>query len=298
MRKNLFNLADFGRVLLLLSACFSFAFPSAFSQDRPQQGTSTAAAGAADHVRAFAFDVVSIRPSDAGSQMMLEIRTGGDEYRALGMPLANTILWAYFPFRLHSKNRLAGAPNWVWNDKFDFVGKVGGADLPEWQKVTKHGLWSLNPMVQSMLQAALADRCKFAAHRIAAQVDGYALVVVKQQPNWKNLIAAKPDDVIPSEAQKIPEDGRMIPIMSPDEPVARFFQTSMASLAATMSAWGGPVDDRTGLTGTYNFSLTRLSTEGIPAVDWDLAPLGLKLVPIKLPTETVVIDHIERPSPN
>jgi uncharacterized protein (TIGR03435 family) len=35
-----------------------------------------------------------------------------------------------------------------------------------------------------------------------------------------------------------------------------------------------------------------------PANVWNLAALGLKLVPIKIPTEKVTIDHIERPSAN
>ena len=35
-----------------------------------------------------------------------------------------------------------------------------------------------------------------------------------------------------------------------------------------------------------------------PANVWNLAALGLKLVPIKIPTQTVVIDHIEKPSQN
>jgi uncharacterized protein (TIGR03435 family) len=35
-----------------------------------------------------------------------------------------------------------------------------------------------------------------------------------------------------------------------------------------------------------------------PANVWDLAALGLKVMPIKIPAETIVIDHIEKPSQN
>ena len=43
------------------------------------------------------------------------------------------------------------------------------------------------------------------------------------------------------------------------------------------------------IAGKYRFDLVRIGTDGIPASDWDLAPLGLKLIPIKVPTENIVI---------
>lgn len=72
----------------------------------------------------------------------------------------------------------------------------------------------------------------------------------------------------------------------------------MASLAAIMSIWwSATVEDRTGLTGQYDFALTQLNHTGDPS-DWDLGVVGLKLRPIKVPAENIVIDHIEYPSPN
>jgi len=73
---------------------------------------------------------------------------------------------------------------------------------------------------------------------------------------------------------------------------------------------GHPVQDRTGLTGKYDFVLKRIdmseeqdgrvSLDAIPAPNdiWDMGALGLKVEPIKIPAETIVIDHIERPSEN
>ena len=72
----------------------------------------------------------------------------------------------------------------------------------------------------------------------------------------------------------------------------------MAAFVLFMSG-AAPIEDRTGLPGKYKFDLTRFGTEEIPTSDWDLAPLGLRLIPVKIPTENEVIDHnIERPSPN
>jgi uncharacterized protein (TIGR03435 family) len=244
----------------------------------------------------FAFDVVSIRPSTADPNQVHQL-VREDQYDAAGMPLGATILMAYFPFRMGSKDRIVGAPSWVWEDKYDFLGKIAESDLPAWQNSRRGGFMVPNPMLQSMLQRAISERCKLSIHRIPAQTDGFALVVTSRGPNTKNLRESKPLDAIPDRAIKISFGGRMVPIYSQDEPVLHFYQTSMASLALLLSGWGGLVVDKTGLTGAYRFDLTRLGTEGVLS-DWDLAPLGLKLIPTKVLTENIVIDHIERPSPN
>ncbi len=153
-------------------------------------------------------------------------------------------------------------------------------------------------MLQAMLQVALADRCKLVVHRTPATFPGFALVLSNRGPNRKRLVEAKPNEVIPDNALKVAEDGRMVPIRSEYDPVVHFYVTPMASLAAEMSRWGAPVEDRTGLTGKYDFALTRFSTTNNPSADWNLAALGLRLEPINVPTEAIIIDHIERPSPN
>jgi hypothetical protein len=40
------------------------------------------------------------------------------------MPLGFTIEMAYFPIRMGSRDRVIGAPSWVWNDSYEFIGKV------------------------------------------------------------------------------------------------------------------------------------------------------------------------------
>ena len=72
-----------------------------------------------------------------------------------------------------------------------------------------------------------------------------------------------------------------------------------------------PVLNQTGLTGKYDFVLAYRSmdpiadekvvvvpTEENPLASWDVKVLGLELKPVKIPTETVVIDHIDKPSEN
>ena len=284
------------RAFLLGSIVSSFGTAVAAAQIG---GTPAAASGnmEAEIHKDFAFDVISIRPSSVGRNQIHQI-VGENRYDIAGMPLGATILMAYFPFHMGSKDRVVGAPSWVWNEMYDFVGKVSEADLPAWRKSRQGGFLVQNPMLQIMLQKALIDRCKLAIHRVPAQIDGYALVVANRGPNTKNLIESKPSDAIPNGAINISRGGRMVPIYSPDEPVLHFYQTSMASFVLMLSGWGGQVIDKTGLTGEYRFELTRLGTEGDLLSDWDLAPLGLKLVSTKIQTENIVIDHVERPTPN
>jgi len=122
--------------------------------------------------------------------------------------------------------------------------------------------------------------------------------VAKNGPNRKRFVESKLSDAIPDEAVPIALDGRMVGIVSRDNPVLHFYQTSMAAFVLEMSGPTAPIEDRTGLQGKYKFDLVRLGTDGVPSSDWYLASLGLKLIPAKISTVKIVIDHIERPSPN
>jgi uncharacterized protein (TIGR03435 family) len=246
----------------------------------------------------LAFDVVSIRPSSAApDQSHLQVLPNGDRYEAIGMPLGWTILMAYFPFHMQAKDQIIGAPGWVWSDRYDFVGKVGPAALRDWQILSGRGFPTQNTLLEAMLQNALASRCKMIVRRVPTQVDGYAMVLAKQGPNRKNLVQSNSRDAIPVRAHEIALGGKVVPIYTPDDPVMHYFQTSMTALALNMSHTA-LIEDRTGLAGKYNFDLIRLGTGGVLGSDWDLARLGLKLIPAKVPSEKIVIDRIERPSPN
>ena len=295
---KLCQLGRSSRVVLLLSTCLGVVLSSAFARGVQNQGHEDDPSVHSDQQRALAFEVISIRPSKPGEIWHLSINPNGDQYVAAGLPLGNTILSAFFPFALQRRERLSGVPGWVWNDRFDFVAKVAPEDIQAWHESLRRGFGEPNPMLEAMLQAALADRCRLRVHRIPATVPGLALVVANHGPNRKRFSLAKRDEIIPGNAIKIAENGRMVPILSTDDPTLHFYATSTVALAAQLSRFGAPVEDRTGLTGIYDFSLVRLSTNSDPSVDWDIAALGLKLIPIKIPTENIVVDHIEHPSPN
>jgi uncharacterized protein (TIGR03435 family) len=263
-----------------------------------QQPASTQDARTEKHP--YVFDVVSIHPA-AGA--IFRMRIAPDGFETYALPLGVVLGSAFFRPIGSSRDWLIGAPDWVWSEKYDFVAKVSAEDQPEWSKryegLTMMGDNSrLLEMMHPMLQAAMADRCKLVTHRITSETPGYALMLVRKEPNLKALKPAPDNEEIPSTALRITDGARMIPIMNKEDPVLTFYRTSMAALGNQLQGGRGtPVVDRTGLTGKYDFKLLRLNAEEIDS-NWDLAALGLKLVPIKVPVDKVVIDHIEKPTPN
>ena len=194
---------------------------------------------------------------------------------------------------------------WMTQDKYDILAKVAPADVAEWQRQS-HTRQKV--MMQAMLQTMLAERCKLVVHRIPAEVMGYALLVGKDGLKFKET---KPGETIPG-GLPLTDGGVMVGAARGGKLENSFYSASMAELANHLNGVspGHPVEDRTGLTGKYDFVLKRIdmseeqngvvSLNAIPPPNdlYDFGALGLKVEPIKIPTETVVIEHIEKPSEN
>ncbi len=282
-----------GRKLLLLAAGWmTIAAPMVIAQ-----------VNAAPDAKPIAFDVVSIRPSGPGRNSGIQILPDG--IQAINMPLTESILMAYFPppFYLYD-DHLKGVPAWVRSELFDIEAKVAPADLAEWQR-QKPSMVKKSEMIQAMLQNALVERCKLAVHRIPTEIQGYELVVGKQGPKFKE---AKPDEALPPGSIQFPDGGTMVGSARGAPQQRTFYGASMESLRGVLSLGGGSsIQDKTGLTGRYDFVLMKredyeppagLQGNPDPAEFWDMDALGLELKPVKVPSENVVIDHIERPTAN
>ena len=260
---------------------------------------------AAGPTKSMEFEVVSIRPSAPGSPWG-GVQVLSDGYRAWGIGLWVTVQNAYIPTVLYTPDRIQGMQPWMTSEKYDIVAKVTAADVAEWQRQSNFKQQKV--MLQAMLQTMLAERCKLVVHRIPAEIAGYALVVGKGGPKLKETAAG---ETLPS-GISLPDGGVMVGAARGGKLDNSFYGVSMAELANHLNgvSSGHPVADRTGLTGKYDFVLKRIdmseeqdgrvSLNANPAPNdlFDLGALGLKVEPIKIPTETVVIDHIERPSAN
>jgi uncharacterized protein (TIGR03435 family) len=194
-------------------------------------------------------------------------------------------------------------PEWASQDNFAIDAKVPEEDLPDWQNPDKQPA-----MLRAMMQALLVDRCKLVVHREVKEVPVYSLVVGKNGPRFK---ATNPEET--HEGVKLPFGG----ILSPGQNGMTLYAAPMTSLAALMSSFGRmgtrrPILDKTGLTGRYDIVLKNPEMGAPPVAQqsgpsasdpsdsfsWVSESTGLKLESTKAPAETLVIDHIERPSEN
>jgi uncharacterized protein (TIGR03435 family) len=259
----------------------------------PAMTAQKSGAAHASDKKAPVFDVVSIRPSKPGGAPGGGVTQNG--YVMRNLSLWSTVMAAYIPHSLWSNDRLLGAPPWMLNEEYDVVAKVDEATADAWKNLTSA---QREEKARPMLQALLADRCKLVLHHTVPEAPVFVLVVGKHGPKFTET---KPGQPLPSNAVHLPDGGAFVPGAGD----LKFFGTSMASLAAFLSRSSPrPIQDKTGLPGSYDFVLRRHDQGYVSASDPDpstpfaMEGLGLTLKSAKAPTDTLVIDHIERPSPN
>jgi len=256
----------------------------------------------------LSFEVVSIRPSKPGTPRRVQWGTSQDGYHVVGQRLRDTLMIAYFPqgIAFWSADRLSGAPGWL-DDQFDIDARVSEADLTEWQK--QGTTLEEKPMFRQMLQSMLADRLHLVAHMVPGPpVDGWSLQVAKRGPH---LTESKPDATLPA-GMKLPHGGVMVPL-EPSNPYLAYYAVTMEDFVweLSLASHGHPVQDQTGLKGRYDFHLNWVLDPDSKLPPWVVGPddpdqlshfdfgaLGLRRTPIQLSAETLVIDHIEKPSEN
>jgi uncharacterized protein (TIGR03435 family) len=259
----------------------------------------------------MAFEVVSIKPSWRNyfgfAPQAETTATQPDGYRAIDQPMIATITFAYLPmsYSWTNESKPLNQPKWL-GDEYDIDARVAPADMAAWQNQGRQ-----QEMWKAMLRSMLEDRCKIAVHWVPGQTSGYALVVGKHGPKMKK---ATPGETIPPNSFPVQVGNAFYPDA---RHVARgkgdprtdypYYNISMEAMAGVLSMmFEVPVVDQTGLGGNYDLVLNkRQAVEGEPGSDpggeankWDLEADGLKLVPMKVATRRLVIDHIEKPSAN
>jgi uncharacterized protein (TIGR03435 family) len=169
-----------------------------------------------------------------------------------------------------------GGPDWALggDDRYTIEAKV---DDPA--KTTEAQLLE-------MLQTLLVERFKLKFHMEPSEKPGFAMVVGKNGPKLK---AAKGEEITTSfGAQFKPFPGQPVDL------TARKY--SMAMLANLLSQIGpGPVVDKTGLTGEYDFTLSWDETNGPTLSTAVQEQLGLRFEAQKVPISMFVIDSAEKP---
>jgi uncharacterized protein (TIGR03435 family) len=219
------------------------------------------------------FEVVSIKRSRPGATIQdMKIIFPPGRMEAVNITLSE-LLSSFSGF----SGKVEGGPKWVESDRYDVIAKADG-------EFTSSGRGP-------MLMALLEDRFKLVIHHESKDEPGIALAKGKQPPDVK---PAKDGERVV---------GRVV--RSDDHRQVVFRNTGMPQFASYLRAMlGVPVVDRTGMTGSYDFSLdpdsfASASGEAFrdrvrPAVE----ALGFKLEPARVARDITIIDHVELPSEN
>jgi len=233
------------------------------------------------------FEVATIKPSDPnvpGNWFSVK----GRNYTTHNISLAGLIESAY---GVHAK-QIVNGPDWFDKDTYDLNAVPDGEGQPSDKQ------WN------TMMQKLLADRFKLTFHHEQRELPVFALTVGKD--GAKNMAENTGGGPLPSLFFQGTKGGIMLPARN-----------------ATMKDFTGllqevvldrPVVDQTGLKGRYDFTLKWAPDDSqfgghVPSASDDpSAPpslftalqeqVGLKLTAQKTAVDVLVIDHVEKPSPN
>jgi len=242
----------------------------------------------------FKFEVLSIKPVKRGSGMQVGIPNPTPNGFTATAYMNQLVAFAYGPPAPPfgpDRTEISNLPNWSADDVYAVDARVSQADLKAWQSQGKN-----RDLLRSALRAALKERFKLVLHEEPAQRTLFELVVAKRGPRVK---PAAPGASLPV-GVNLASGGVATGIGPRGENGMNFHGATMADLADFLTPGrDGPVRDRTGLTGRYDFQVPRVETPGEGrGYDASISQLGLEL---KRGTENrpiLVIDHVERPTSN
>lgn len=269
---------------MLIAICWFGLMAPVYGQENPNSG-ARGGIPAISNSEAQAYDIVSIRPTKTGNSGGMATLPDGFEWR--NATLSQLVRGA---FGIVMDSQISGLPSWTGSDSYDIVAKVDGATAERWKKLTPKERWAQE---QPMMQAILADRCQFRAHQETKVLPDYDLVIAKG--------GLKIKEALPNESprEEMTDAGKMTVQAMPIDVIEYAFAGSIGRLIVDktrLGAW------------KFDFELT-WTPDDQPVTDdsSDAAPslftalreqLGLRLVPSKAPVQILVVDHMERPSPN
>ena len=248
-----------------------------------------------------AFEVASIKPTVSDAREGISVQPDG--VRFTGFQVRTLITIAYRAEGIQRFDQLVGAPSWTGVDRFDIVAKAGSS------------LAAQEPMaarLPAMLRALLRERFRLRAHAETRSMPAFALRIARRDRRLGQQLRESTSDCSASgRAQAGQSDSDTWCGIRATGGVITGRSVSSAQLAGNLSGYPTIdrfVADRTGLTGRYDFRL-----EYSPAVvgggDAAANPgpslftalteqLGLRLQPEKAVLPVLVIDHVERPTPD
>lgn len=229
----------------------------------------------------LAYDVVSVRPDHSKGPYSSWWRGNPDGISA-NVDVQSLIMSAY---NLVMTDQISGLPGWAESTQFVVEAKMDADTMAVYNKLSKEQRRKQSGL---MLQAILAERFNLKIHHELKQLPVYQLVVAKGGPKLKESPADTSSGYSMSSGRL---SGHGIAI-----------ESLIYSLSGVV---GRLIVDKTGLAGKYDITLN-WSMEDAPASS-DPGPsiftalqeeLGLKLESTKAPVDTIVVEHLDKPSEN
>ena len=254
------------------------------------------------------FDVASVKENTSVSDMGGIAPPTPGRVQIVNTPLRFILLYAFEAM----DHQLIGAPEWTESARFDITATYP-AELARTEADRR-----------AMLRTLLVTRFGLKTHRETREMPIYALVMARRDGTLGPQLVRSPIDCEQWIAEKRPQRGAgsASPVAPGGKrPVCQLLATrrfitagtqTMHQLTGSLQAFTGrPVVDRTGLTGAFDFDLQWTSGPVAPAAGAAPPPddgpsifvalqeqLGLRLESTRGTFDVVVVDAVQRPTPD
>jgi uncharacterized protein (TIGR03435 family) len=235
----------------------------------------------------LSFEAATIKPTPPDFRARFITMLGAHQFQARGYTVRNVISAAY---NMPPK-AVTGGPDWIDVERYDITAVTPGEARPPLEKQ------------MDMLKTLLSGRFKFVFHTEPKEFPVYLLSLGRGGIKMKET--ATPDAQPTLVSTVYPGDRIVMPARN----------ATMAQFASTLqrAILDRPVLDKTQLSGSYDFDLewtyddTQFGgnlpplapqTSGKPDLFAALQQLGLKIDSGRAAIDTIVIDHVDKPSEN
>lgn len=271
----------------------------------------------------LAFEVVSIRPSntnllntaiDAGDPCSggaaARLQVTGSRVAASITTVYGLTAVAYNPWKDPSggcalarmSDLISGGPDWIKSERFAVDAVIPGGMGP----YSAAQFWAGEaPDLQRMLQSLLLERFQLVLHREKKDVPVYVLTLEQNLATAQSRIAASAAAAggIPARFGEGIFTGFRSETNGNRYASVAFRKQAMSRLAqrlASAATIQRPVVDKTGLAGEFDFVLECDDNALARPTVFGALPeqLGLRLQPSTAPMDVLVIERVDRPSPN
>jgi uncharacterized protein (TIGR03435 family) len=294
--------AAMARLLFCVACLFTVTLPASFGQTTTVSNAALQANQTRAYTPTFIFDIASIREAKPTAMHFVRIENPPHAGSFTGNNITvNSMISFAYGIDVHL---ISDKSEWADTVSFDVLAKSDDSVNDALAKMSDD---DAKLEKRHMVQSLLFDRFKLSAHKESRVTPMFELRLANVGPKVREV---KPGTMTSTEAEQCRDHdghcGRQS--CGPNGCDLTAVSYSIKFLCTILQAQiGSPVLDKTGLTGNYAFRLQyyapKLYSEGDESTftsvfDAVQEQLGMKLVRTSSPVEYVIVDHIEKPTPN